>query len=119
MREVEMTEKYGTPTAISSTRTIYAHDDDQLPAGQVGGQGAVPPEGELDAQLPRVAGFAQHQCRHRAVVQLPDDALIVVLHILAHTVDERNGLLRFAGLQQAGDDMQLIQKLVGVGAPRR
>ena len=25
MREVEMTEKYGTPTAISSTRTIYAH----------------------------------------------------------------------------------------------
>lgn len=33
-------------------------------------------------------------------------------------VDERNGFLRFADLQQAGNDVQLVQKLMGAGTQR-
>ncbi len=35
---------------------------------------------------------------------------------LSSAVDERNGFLRFTDLQQARDDVQLVQELVGVSA---
>ena len=53
-----------------------------------------------------------------AVLELPEDALVVVLDVRRHAVDKFHGLLGLADLKKTCDDMELVQELMGVCAER-
>ena len=87
--------------------------------GTVGRKSAARKQGESDFQLVGMVGFAQKQRRHTGVLDILDNRADGLRVDGRHISDVIKCFLRAADLEQAGNDLQTVHKLVVVGPQRR